>query len=65
MNVSEIGREENFMVKMRDKTERREVRICSHFSSEASADSKSTDVEQRVQWTPGTRNEILEIRSTK
>lgn len=53
------------MVKMRDKTERREVRICSHFSSEASADSKSTDVEQRVQWTPGTRNEILEIRSTK
>ena len=54
---------------LRDKTERSEVRICSHLSSEVSANSKSTDVAfgqilSRI-LDSRTRNTILETRSTK
>ena len=49
---------------LRDRTERSGVRICSHFSSEASADSKSTDADKSSQRTQGTKNTVVEIRST-
>lgn len=50
---------------LRDRTERSGVRICRHFSSEASADSKSTDAEESSQRTQGTKTTVVEIRSSK